>query len=140
RPARRLLVYRPRPGERISAQPVRGHLSKQQRWIPTRKGDSPLTALQLERYLFQTGTVSSPASRFLCEHLHQNLFWACISRIHAQVPVVTTGQLAKTFRQQISSGIDIAVVARPASRARPLPLIQPQCIEGVLAFRATLAR
>jgi len=41
-----------------------------------------------------------PASRFLCEHLLQNLFRACISRIHAQVPVVTTGQLAKAFRQQ----------------------------------------
>ena len=41
-----------------------------------------------------------PASRFSCEHLRQNFFWACISRIHAQVPVVTTGQLAKTLRQE----------------------------------------
>jgi hypothetical protein len=39
-----------------------------------------------------------PASRFVCEHLHQDVFfWACISRIHAQVPVTTTGQLAKTL-------------------------------------------
>jgi len=74
------------------------------------------------------------ASRFLCEHLHQNLFRACISRIHAQVPVVTTGQLAKTLRQQIPCGIDIAVVQGPAFRALPLPLIQPQLIERVPAF------
>ena len=42
-----------------------------------------------------------PASRFLCEHLRQNLFfWACISRIHAQDPVITTGQLlAETLQQ-----------------------------------------
>jgi hypothetical protein len=41
-----------------------------------------------------------PASRFLCEHLHQKLvFWACTSRIHAQVPVVTTGKLTHTLRQ-----------------------------------------
>ena len=32
-----------------------------------------------------------PASRFLREHLHQNLFRAWNSRVHAQVPVVTTG-------------------------------------------------
>jgi hypothetical protein len=87
-----------------------------------------------------TGSIPLPASRFLCEHLHQNLFRACISRIHAQVPVITTGQLAKTFRQQISSGIDVAIVVSPAVRARPLPLVQPQYVEGVLALRATLAR
>jgi hypothetical protein len=63
-----------------------------------------------EPRLFQTGAIALPASRFLCEHLHQNLFWACISRIHAQVPVVTTGQLTKTFRQQIPCGIDVSVV------------------------------
>ena len=35
-----------------------------------------------------------PTSRFLREHLHQKvLFWACISRVHAQVPVVTAGKL-----------------------------------------------
>jgi hypothetical protein len=51
-----------------------------------------LTALLTELRLFQTGSIPLPASRFLCEHLHQNLFRACISRIHAQVPVVTTGQ------------------------------------------------
>jgi hypothetical protein len=77
-----------------------------------------------------------PASRFLCEHLHQNIFfWACISRIHAQVPVVTTGQLAKTLRQKIPCGIDVAVVEGPASGASPLPLIEPQLIEDVAAFR-----
>ena len=52
-----------------------------------------------------------PASRFLCEHLHQKLLlWACTSRIHAQVPVVTTGKLTKTFRQHIPRGIDVTVV------------------------------
>src|ERR1700716_308377 len=82
-----------------------------------------------------------PASRFICEHLHQNVFfWACISRIHAQVPVITTGQLAKTLRQQIPRGIDVAVVEDPASGASPLSLIEPQLIEGVPAFRAYLAR
>jgi hypothetical protein len=70
-----------------------------------------------------------PASRFLCEHLRQNdVIWACTSRIHAQVPVITTGQLAKTLRQQISCSIHITVVASPALWACPLPLIHvPQC-------------
>jgi hypothetical protein len=99
-----------------------------------------LTALPTQSRLFQTDSIALPASRFLCEHLHQNLFWACISRIHAQVPVVTTGQLTKTLHQQIPSGIDIAVVLGPASRALASPLIQPQGVERVLAFRATLAR
>src|SRR5882724_4629913 len=59
-----------------------------------------LTAILAELRLFQTGSIPPPASRFLCEHLHQKVFfWACISRIHAQVPIVTTGQLAKTLRQ-----------------------------------------
>jgi len=75
-----------------------------------------LTALLTEYCLFHTGSIPLSASRFLCEHLHQNLFRACISRIHAQVPVVTTGQLAKTLRQQIPCGIDIAVVQGPAFR------------------------
>src|SRR5207244_12375307 len=83
-----------------------------------------------------------PASRFLCELLHQDLcFWACISRLHAQDPVVTTGQLlATTLQQQVACCIDIAVMAEPASRAPPLPLIQPQLIKGVPALRARLAR
>jgi hypothetical protein len=80
-----------------------------------------LTALLTESCLLHTGSIALPASRFLCEHLLQNLFRACISRIHAQVPVITTGQLAKTLRQQIACGIDVAVVASPALRARPLP-------------------
>jgi len=67
-----------------------------------------------------------PASRFFCEHLHQNFFRACISRIHAQVPVITTGELAKTLRQQIPCGIDVAIVPAPARRAPPSPLIKPQ--------------
>ena len=71
-----------------------------------------------EPHLFETGSIPLPASRFLCEHLHQNVFvWACISRIHAQVPAITAGQLAKTLRQKIPCGIDVAVVAGPASRA-----------------------
>jgi hypothetical protein len=48
-----------------------------------------------------------PASRFLCEHLHQTLFWACISRIHAQVPLVTSGKLTESLHQQIPCGIDV---------------------------------
>jgi hypothetical protein len=67
-----------------------------------------LTALLTEPRLFQTGSIPLPASRFLCEHLHQNLFWACIFGIHAQVPVITTGQLAKTLRQKIPCGTHIA--------------------------------
>jgi hypothetical protein len=100
-----------------------------------------LTAQLTERRLFQTGSIPLPASRFICEHLHQKIFfWACISRIHAQVPVITTGQLAKTFRQKIPCGIDVAIVATPASRAYPLSLIEPQYIELVVAVRARLAR
>jgi len=63
-----------------------------------------LTALLPQSRWFQTGSIVVPASRFLCEHLHQKL--ACISRIHAQVPVVTTGKLTHTLRQQIACGID----------------------------------
>src|SRR2546430_2097476 len=101
-----------------------------------------LTALPSESRLFHTGSIPMPASRFLCEHLHQNVFfWACISRIHAQDPVVTTGQLAaKTLRQQVACCIDIAIMAASASRAPPLPLIQLQLIKGVPALRAGLAR
>src|SRR5438445_13121393 len=89
-----------------------------------------LTALLSESRLFHTGSIPMPASRFLCEHLHQNLvFWACISRIHAQVPVITTGKLANTFHQQVAGRIDVAVVAEPASRTSPLPLLQPQLIK-----------
>jgi hypothetical protein len=51
-----------------------------------------LTALLPKFRRFRTGSIVVPASRFFCEHLHQKpLFRACISRIHAQVPVVTTG-------------------------------------------------
>jgi len=75
-----------------------------------------------------------PASRFLCEHLRQSSFlWACTSRIHAQVLVVTTSKLAKAFRQQILGGIDIAIMDRPAFRAGPYPLIQSQFIQPLLA-------
>src|SRR5579859_4748509 len=76
-----------------------------------------LTALPTQSRLFKTVSIALPASRFLREHLRQNdLIWACTSRIHAQVPVITTGQLAKTLRQQVSRGIDIAVVVCPAPR------------------------
>jgi len=64
-----------------------------------------------------------PASRFLCEHLLENFFRACTSRIHAQVPVITTGKLTQTLRQQIPRGIDVTVVAGPALRTAPMPLI-----------------
>ena len=82
-----------------------------------------LTAPLSKPRLFQTGAIPMPASRFPCEHLHQNLFWACTSRIHAQVPVVTTGKLTETLRQQIPCGIDVTVVAGPTFRTAPLPLI-----------------
>jgi hypothetical protein len=89
----------------------------------------------------QTDPIAVPASRFLCEHLHQNgLFWACISRIHAQVPVVTTGKLTHTLRQQIPCSIDIPIMRRPALGTRPVPLIEPQLIESEPAHRAVLAR
>jgi hypothetical protein len=68
------------------------------------------------------------------------LFWACISRIHAQVPVITTGKLTHTLRQQIPCGIDVPIVAGPALRTRPLPSIEPQLIESETAYRAVFAR
>src|ERR1700738_3820520 len=104
------------------------------------RGLHRLPRLLAEPRLFQTGSIPLPASRFLCEPLRQKVFfWACISRLHAQGPVLTTrpharvpvttpGQLAKTLRQKIPCGIDVAVVAGPASRARPLSLIEPQLI------------
>jgi hypothetical protein len=43
-----------------------------------------MTAVLTEPRLFQTGSIALPASRFLCEHLRQKVFFgACISRIHA---------------------------------------------------------
>src|SRR6516164_8817711 len=100
-----------------------------------------LTALLSQSRRFQAGSIAVPASRFLCEHLHQKLlFWACISRIHAQVPVVTTGKLTHTLRQQIPCGIDIPIVASPALGTRPLSLIEPQLIEREPAHRAVPAR
>src|SRR6202158_5033704 len=107
---------------------------------PTVRQEHPLTALLTEPRLFRTSSIPSPASRFLCGHLLRSVFRACTSRIHAQVPVVTTGQLAKTLRQHIPCGIDVAVVTAPARGAYPPPLIQPQPIEYVPAVRATLAR
>jgi hypothetical protein len=98
-----------------------------------------LTAPLMPSCLFQTGSIELPASRFLCEHLHQNLFWACISRIHAQVPLVTSGKLTESLHQQIPCGIDVSVMGYPAFRARPKPRIQPQLIEYVPAPRAGLA-
>jgi hypothetical protein len=88
----------------------------------------------MQTRLFQTGSIALPASRFLCEHLHQNLFWACISRIHAQVPLVTSGKLTESLRQQIPCGIDVSVMARFAFRACPPPHIQPQLIEYMPAI------
>jgi hypothetical protein len=82
-----------------------------------------LTAPLMQSYPFLTGSIVMPASRelhfvALCEHLHQNLFWACISRIQAQVPLATSGKLTESFHQQISCGIDVSVMARVAFRAR----------------------
>ena len=88
----------------------------------------------MQTHLFQTGSIALPASRFFCEHLHQNLFWACISRIHAQVPLVTSGKLTEAFHQQIPCGIDVSVMARLAFRACPVPDIQPQLIEYMPAL------
>jgi len=82
-----------------------------------------LTALLSKPRLFQTGAIPMPASRFACEHLPENFLRACTSRIHAQVPVVTTGKLTETLRQQIPRGIDVTVVVGPAFRTAPLPLI-----------------
>jgi hypothetical protein len=100
-----------------------------------------LTALLPQSCRVQTGSIAVPASRFLCEHLRQNvLFWACISRIHAQVLVVTTSKLTHTLRQQIPCGIDVPIMGRPAFGTRPFPLIEPQLIEFEPAHRAVLAR
>jgi hypothetical protein len=54
----------------------------------------------MQTRLFLTGSIALPASRGLqavahCEHLHQNLLWACISRIHVQLPVVRTDRMRK---------------------------------------------
>ena len=60
-----------------------------------------------------------PVSRFLCEHLPDELeiIEACISRIHAQVPVVTTGgNLSHILIQDGAGGIDVAIVARATLR------------------------
>jgi hypothetical protein len=70
----------------------------------------------MQSCLFQTGSIALPASRelhfiALCEHLHQNLFWACISRIHAQVPIEDVPR-----RYQRSDEVpDSAKVKGPAS-------------------------
>ena len=99
-----------------------------------------MIALLSKPYLFQRGAIPTPASRFMCEHLLENFFRACISRIHAQVPVITTGKLTEPLHQQISCGIDVAVVTGATSRATPLSFIQPQFIERVPAYRASFAR
>jgi hypothetical protein len=93
----------------------------------------------MQTRLFQTGSVALPASRephsvAFCEHLHQKLFWACISRIHAQVPLVTSGKLTEAFHQQNPCGINVSVMACLAFRARPIPHIQPQLIEYMPAL------
>jgi hypothetical protein len=47
-----------------------------------------LTTLRQQTRLFLTGSLAAPASRFLCEHLLDELMVieACIFRIPAQVP------------------------------------------------------
>jgi len=91
-----------------------------------------LTAPLMPSRLFQTGSIALPASRELhfvaiCEHLHQNLFWACISRIHAQVPVIMTGKLTETFHQQIACGIDVSVMGCLAFNLKRGSLIYLNC-------------
>jgi hypothetical protein len=128
------------PGSPFDASQFESKIDGRSGASNARSTHASLTALLTEPRLFQTGPIPLPASRFLCEHLRQKVFfWACISRIHAQVPVITTGKLAKTLRQQIPCSIDVAVVAGPAFRACPLSLIESQLIEGALAFRASLA-
>src|SRR5262249_51817420 len=125
----------------------RGHLPTQPpQWHKPNRATGPwsildLTALLPQPRRFQTSSIAVPASRFLREHLHQSVFFsACIPRISAQVPVVTTGKLTHTLRQRIPCGIDIAIMAAAAFWARPLPLIEPQLIESEPAYRAVLAR
>src|ERR1700722_10950854 len=83
-----------------------------------------LTATLMQSCLFQTGSIASPASRFICEHLHQNLFWACISRIHAQVPLVpfSTFPLRQPARNVIAGERQTALpVRRGANLKRRVP-------------------
>src|SRR2546429_3355301 len=73
---------------------IRRPLGRAISWDPTSRNMAPLTALLSVSRLFHTGSIPMPASRFLCEHLHQNLFfWACISRIHAQRSEEHTSEL-----------------------------------------------
>jgi hypothetical protein len=71
--------------------------------------------------LFHTGSLTMPVSRFLCEHLldEVTIIEACTSRIHAQVPVATTGNLSHPLVQNAACSIDVPVVVRPARAARP---------------------
>ena len=104
--------------------------------------DRPILTAQLyQSRPLDTGSIALPASRFLCEHLRQNDFiWACTSRIHAQVPVVTTGKLTKTLRQQISCSINISIMVAAALRAGPRALIESQLVQNMPTLRAALAR
>src|SRR5579872_2912253 len=83
-----------------------------------------------------------PVSRFLCEHLLDDvkIIEACTSRIHAQVPVVTTGNLSHPLVQNAACSIDVPVVVRPALGTAPLPLIELELIDHVPALRARPTR
>jgi hypothetical protein len=107
------------PG-RVGLRPTYGQPGLQARSREKRtRTSTDLTATLMQARLFQTGSIALPASRFFCEHLHQNLFWACISRIHAQVPVATTGKLTESLNQQIPCGIDVSIMVRPARSRMP---------------------
>lgn len=62
------------------------------------------------------------------------------SRFGVQVPRFTRGELQHARCNEILRGVDIPVVFASTLRTRPLPNIEPQLIEHVTAFSATLAR
>lgn len=74
--------------------------------------------------------------------LHNSRFTRGIyySPIHAQVPEFTPGKLLHACRNDIDSGVNVAVVSRPALRTTPLSDIKPQFIELMTASATGLAR
>ncbi len=62
------------------------------------------------------------------------------SRLGAQVPRLTRGQLAHACNQHILSGVDIAIMDSTALRARPVTDIKPKFVQLVQALAASLAR
>jgi hypothetical protein len=94
--------------------------------------------------LFQTGSIASPASRELhfvamCEHLPQNFFRGCTSRIHAQVPVITTGKLESLHQHIPCAASWIERALRPRD-SRPGEFRIAATIDLKLPFPRRLAR